>query len=110
MGSKRIDKKAPDVRLPVPRKETIPAPERTAELSGLRNVEVRITLELGRTEITLEEAQSLVEKSLLAVDKLDNEPVEVCVNGKLFGRGRLVMVGDNYGVQLTEVVGQVQPR
>ena len=67
-----------------------------------------MTLELGRTEITLEEAMKLGEKSLLAVDRTADEPVEVRVNGKLLGRGRLVMVGGNYGVQLTEVVDQAR--
>lgn len=93
MAAKRIEKK-----------NTPPA--RPLQLSGLRDVEVRITLELGRTEITLEEATSLAERSMLVIDKLAEEPVDVCVNGKLFGRGKLVLVGDNYGVQLTELVDQ----
>lgn len=72
--------------------------------TNLRAVPVKITVELGRAEITLEQAMALGEKSLLAVDRLAEEPVDVCVNGKLFGRGRLVMVGDSYGVQLVELV------
>lgn len=75
-------------------------------LAGLRDVEVRITLELGRTEITLEEATSLAERSMLVVDKLAEEPVDIRVNGQLFGRGKLVLVGEHYGFQLTELVDQ----
>ena len=78
--------------------------DRGRPLGGLRDVEVKISLELGRTEITLDEALALGPRSLLAVDRLADEPVDVRVNGRLFGRGKLVMVGDSYGIQLTELV------
>ena len=108
VAAKRIVPRVPNTDLPVPRREEKPAPSGAAHLSGLASVEVEVTLELGRTEITLEEAMKLGEKSLLAVDRTADEPVEVRVNGKLLGRGRLVMVGGNYGVQLTEVVDQAR--
>ena len=76
------------------------------DLARLGGVEVDVTLLLGRTEITLEEAAQLDEKSLLAVDKRADEPVEVLINGELYAHGKLVMVGDHYGVQLLELVGQ----
>ena len=76
------------------------------ELARLGGVEVDVTLLLGRTEITLEEAAQLDEKSLLAVDKRADEPVEVLVNGELYAHGKLVMVGNHYGVQLLELVGR----
>ena len=75
-----------------------------AGLLGLQDVDVRITVEWGRSEITVAEAVSLGEKSLLRTDKQVNEPVDILVNGKLFGRGRLVLVGDTYGVQLEEII------
>ena len=75
-----------------------------AGLQGLQDVDVRITVEWGRSEITVTEAVSLGEKSLLRTDKQVKEPVDVLVNGKLFGRGRLVLVGDTYGVQLEEII------
>ena len=75
-----------------------------AGLPGLQDVDVRITVEWGRSEITVAEAVSLGEKSLLRTDKQVNEPVDILVNGKLFGRGRLVLVGDTYGVQLEEII------
>ena len=75
-----------------------------AGLQGLQDVDVRITVEWGRSEITVAEAVSLGEKSLLRTDKQVKEPVDILVNGKLFGRGRLVLVGDTYGVQLEEII------
>lgn len=92
-------------------KKVVPAalPAAQAPLSGLGEVEVKITLELGRTEITLEEAMGLTERSMVVADKLADEPVDVRINGKLFGRGKLVLVGEHYGVQLTELVDQGGP-
>lgn len=99
MNDKRMAKKAP-------------APAGTAQagaLFGLGEVEVKVTLELGRTEITLEEAMGLTERSTVVGDKMADEPVDVRINGKLFGRGKLVLVGDHYGVQLTELLDQGGP-
>lgn len=94
-----------------PVKKAVPAtaPASPASLAGLGEVEVKITLELGRTELTLEEAMSLAERSMVVGDKMAEEAVDVRINGELFGRGRLVLVGDHYGVQLTELVDQQRP-
>jgi flagellar motor switch protein FliN/FliY len=95
-------------RLPVPRAESQPVPAGLARLAGLEEVEVKVTVEWGRTQIAVEEALRLGERSLLRVDKLAQEPVDVLINGKLFGRGKLVLVGGKYGVQLTEIIGEAK--
>ncbi|MGB0604900.1 MAG: FliM/FliN family flagellar motor switch protein [Candidatus Latescibacterota bacterium] len=73
-------------------------------LAGLSDVEVRITVEWGRADITVEEASALSEESLLHTDRSASDPVDVLVNGKLFARGKLVLVGESYGVQLLEII------
>jgi len=103
VAAKQSDKKT--TRLPAVRAEDKPDPG-LGKLSGLQDVDVRITVEWGRTQITVEEALQLGEEALLAVDQRASEPVDVLVNGMLFGRGKLVLVGDSYGVQLTEIVDQ----
>ncbi len=90
--------------LPQPKGESGPGKGEIAGLQGLQDVDVRITVEWGRSEITVAEAVSLGEMSLLRTDKQVQEPVDILVNGKLFGRGRLVLVGDTYGVQLEEII------
>ena len=100
------------VRFPVLREEEKAAPKKKDEvapvdlgaLAGLQDVEVKITLEWGRTVITVEEAMQLDKEALLRLDHQAKEPIDVRVNGRLFGRGFLVMVGEAYGVQLTEIV------
>jgi flagellar motor switch protein FliN/FliY len=76
------------------------------DLSRLAGFEVDVTLLLGRTEIMLEEVAKLDEQSLVTVDKRADEPVEVLINGELFAHGKLVMVGNHYGVQLLKLVGR----
>ena len=100
------DKKKPTTsKLPALAKNEKPAVAPGVS-SALQNVEVKVTVEFGRTQITVEEALKLAEKSVLAMDKMQNELFDVCVNGQLFGRGKLVMIGETYGSQLVELIEQ----
>jgi len=90
--------------IPAIKKSDVPAALDVGPLAALQDVDVRITVEWGRAKITVEEAVSLGEKSLLRTDKLAPDPVDILVNDKLFARGKLVVVGDSYGVQILEVL------
>ncbi|MFT5376366.1 MAG: flagellar motor switch protein FliN/FliY [Candidatus Latescibacterota bacterium] len=90
--------------MPAMKKSDLPAVLDMGQISALQDVDVRITVEWGRAKITVEEAVSLGEKSLLRTDKLAPDPVDILVNDKLFARGKLVVVGDSYGVQILEIV------
>ena len=92
----------PEEKLVIKKEELIM--ESGQSLAGLSDVEVRITVEWGRADITVEEASALSEESLLHTDRSASDPVDVLVNGKLFARGKLVLVGDSYGVQLLEII------
>jgi|TARA_B100001964_G_C14063711_1_gene522598 flagellar motor switch protein FliN/FliY len=70
----------------------------------LSGVNVRLTAILGGTELTFDEAVELDPDTLITVDRSQDEPVDLCVNGKVVARGKLVVVGDTYGVQVTELV------
>ena len=96
---------SPESQLPVPAERREKAAESTSSaLPGLGAISVKMTLILGRTELTIEDAADLNEKSLLRLDRSSNDPVDVCVNGKLIARGRLVVVGDNLGVEIIEIL------
>lgn len=90
--------------MPAIKKSDLPTVSDMGQISALQDVDVRITVEWGRAKITVEEAVSLAEKSLLRTDKLAPDPVDILVNDKLFARGKLVVVGDSYGVQILEIV------
>ena len=77
-----------------------------AAFFGLSGIKVRVTAILGRTELTFDQAVGLDPETLISVDRGKDEPVDLCVNGDVVARGKLVVVGDTYGVQITEMVEQ----
>lgn len=83
---------------PAPPKAQAPA------LDQLQDVEVELSIELGRHVLTLDQALHLGEHSQIALDKMVGEPVEVKLNGKRFARGEVVTVAENFGVRLTEIL------
>jgi len=78
-----------------------------ANIARLMDVNLRVTIELGRTQKTLEDVLNLGEQSLVELDKQVGDPVNVLVNGKLFARGEVVTVSENFGVRITEIMGNV---
>jgi flagellar motor switch protein FliN/FliY len=63
-----------------------------------------VSVEMGRVRVTLETLLNMTEGSLLGLDREPNGPVDVRVNGELFARGQVVVVNENFGVRLTEIV------
>ncbi|MEE3039532.1 MAG: FliM/FliN family flagellar motor switch protein [Candidatus Latescibacterota bacterium] len=81
-----------------------PPTSSTALVAGLGDVKVRVTAILGRTELTFEEAVELAADRLVALQNQRDEPIELCVNGDVVAHGRLVIVDDSYGVQITKMI------
>ena len=75
-----------------------------ASVARLMDVELLVTIELGRTDQTLEEVMQLGEQSLIELDRQVGEPVNVYVNNRLFAKGEVVTVQENFGVRITELV------
>ena len=84
-----------------------PAPE-ADNLGQLQDMEVEVSIELGRQKLTLDQALTLGQQSVLELDKAVGEQVEVRLNGKLFARGQVVTVEENFGVRVTEIIDQEQ--
>jgi flagellar motor switch protein FliN/FliY len=70
----------------------------------LRDVEVELTLEIGRRRMKISEVVKLGPGRTVELDKLAGEPLELLVNGRLIGRGEAVVVGDRYGIRITEII------
>jgi flagellar motor switch protein FliN/FliY len=68
-------------------------------ISGLK---VNLAVSVGRAEISVADLFALKEDSLLELDAGTHDPVEIHLDGKLVGRGELVVVGDHFGVRITE--------
>jgi len=73
----------------------------------LRDVQVEITLEIGRRRMRIADVLKLSTGQTLELAKAAGEPLDIFVNGKLLGRGEAVVVGDRYGVRITEIVAPV---
>lgn len=77
--------------------------EKSLRLIGDINVEV--TIELGRTTMTLEKLMSLSVDSVLMLDRLTDEPLDMLVNGKRVARGEVINQGNRFGFRILEMVG-----
>lgn len=73
-------------------------------LDLIMDVSMRVTVELGRSTLTVEEVLSLGPGSIVELNKLAGEPVDVLVNEQLVARGEVVVVDENFGVRVTEIV------
>jgi flagellar motor switch protein FliN len=70
----------------------------------LQDVDVKLTVEIGSTTLSLRELLALGETSVIELDREANELLDVFVNGTLIGRGEVVTVGEKFGVRMTELV------
>ena len=75
----------------------------------LQDVDVRLSVEVGGTNMKLRELLALGESSVIELDRYANELLDVLVNGTLIGRGEVVTVGDRFGIRITELADQASP-
>lgn len=74
------------------------------KLKVLESIEVEMSIEVGRTEITIRDLLRLNEGSVVELDRLAGEPLDILVNGTMIARGEVVMVGERFGVRFTDIV------
>ena len=82
---------------------TTPANE-SASLDLLRDVQLDLKIELGRTHMQLEDVLRLKQGAVVTLDKLAGDPVDVFVNGRMVARGEVLVLNDNFCVRVTELV------
>jgi flagellar motor switch protein FliN/FliY len=73
-------------------------------LDVINDIPLQVTIELGRTRKTMNEVLNLGIGSLIVLEKMAGELVDVIVNGKRIAKGEVVVIDDNYGVRITEIV------
>jgi flagellar motor switch protein FliN/FliY len=71
---------------------------------------VRLSVELGRTDMKLKDVLALGEDSVVMLDRLTDELLDVMVNGKLIARGEIVAEGNRFGLRIVELAGGRAPR
>lgn len=75
-------------------------------LNMLMDIPLQVTVELGRTTHTVKDILELSSGSIIELDKLAGEPVDIHVNNKLIAQGEVVVIDENFGVRVTDIVSQ----
>lgn len=75
-------------------------------LNLLLDIPLRVTVELGRTHKQIKDILELSQGSIIELDKLAGEPVDILVNNKLIAKGEVVVIDENFGVRVTDIVSQ----
>lgn len=74
----------------------------------IMDVPLQVTVELGRTRKVIRDILELAPGSVVELDKLAGEPVDILVNGKLIAKGEVVVIDENFGVRITEIVSPME--
>ena len=73
-------------------------------LRVLENIDVKLTVEVGNAEIKIRDLLRLNEGSIVELDRLAGDPLDILVNGAIIAKGEVGMVGERYGVRFTDIV------
>ncbi|EGJ08797.1 MULTISPECIES: flagellar motor switch protein FliN [Rubrivivax] len=83
---------------------SVPASGSGNDINMILDIPVQLTVELGRTRIPIKHILQLAQGSVVELDALAGEPMDVLVNGYLIAQGEVVVVNDKFGIRLTDIV------
>ena len=87
---------------------TQPVQVNDANIGLILDVPLQVTVELGRTKKSIKEILELTNGSIVELDKLAGEPVDIQVNGKFLAKGEVVVIDENFGVRITEIASPAE--
>lgn len=82
--------------------------EQETKLDTILDIPVTISMEVGRTNISIRNLLQLNQGSVVELDRVAGEPLDVLVNGTLIAHGEVVVINDKFGIRLTDVISQVE--
>ncbi len=77
-------------------------------MGRVRDIPLEVTVELGRTRLLIRDILDLAPGSIIELDKIAGEPVDLFANGLLVARGEVIVIDDNFGVRVTEIITAVR--
>lgn len=77
-------------------------------LDFILDIPLKITVELGRTQVIIKDLLQLTQGSVLELNKLAGEPLEILVNGKMVAKGEVVVINEKFGIRLTDIISPVE--
>ena len=80
----------------------------TTDIEFLSDVNLHVMIELGRTEMVVEDVLKLTEGSVVELNKLAGDPVDVYVNNRLIARGEVLVLNDNFCIRISEIVANLE--
>ena len=80
----------------------------TGNIGLLMDVSMQLTVELGRTKMLIKDILGMGEGTIVELDKLVGEPVDLLVNGKLIAKGEVVVIDENFGVRVTDIISPME--
>ena len=84
--------------------------DRAHGIALIQDVDLRVKIELGRTRMLVEDVLALGSGSVVELDKLAGDPVDVFVNDRLIARGEVLILNDNFCVRISEIVSNAEAR
>ncbi|WP_221074134.1 flagellar motor switch protein FliN [Agarivorans aestuarii] len=82
--------------------------EEQRKLDSIMDIPVTISMEVGRSNISIRNLLQLNQGSVVELDRVAGEPLDVLVNGTLIAHGEVVVVNDKFGIRLTDVISQTE--
>ena len=79
-------------------------PVGAGNLDLVRDIQVNLQVELGRTDMTIQDILELTPGTVVELNRLAGEPLDIVVNGKLLAKGEVVVVDENFGVRITSII------
>lgn len=83
-------------------------PSGTKDIEFLLDIPLQITVQLGMTRMLIRDLLQLGQGSVVELDKLAGEPMEILINNKLVARGEVVVVNEKFGVRLTDIISPAE--
>ena len=83
-------------------------PEELSRLDSILDIPVTISMEVGRSKINIRNLLQLNQGSVVELERIAGEPLDVLVNGTLIAHGEVVVVNDKFGIRLTDVISQTE--
>jgi flagellar motor switch protein FliN len=80
------------------------AEDKKNDINLILDIPVNLSVELGRTKMAIKDLLNLTQGSVIALDGQIGEPLDILINGYLIAQGEIVVVGDNYGVRITDII------
>ena len=88
--------------------KTSMTPEELSRLDSILDIPVTISMEVGRSKINIRNLLQLNQGSVVELERIAGEPLDVLVNGTLIAHGEVVVVNDKFGIRLTDVISQTE--